>query len=438
MFSVEQAQRTILTTAKPLAVERCPLNEILGQVLAEDVASDIDMPPFDKSLVDGFAVRSIDLPAGTGKLAVIGEITAGMPVWEREAGIDKGQAVRIMTGAPVPNGADAVVMVERTTVQTLGETSIPGSESSKPSTAVSISDPSLRANQNIMRRGAELSCDQTVLRGGVILRPAEIAVLAAVGRTSVLVYSRPRVAIVCTGNELVEVDQPLKSGQIRNSNGPLLCSSVDRLGATADYLGIAQDTAEDLEQHIRDALRSDVLILSGGVSAGALDLVPGALRKLGVSEVFHKVNLKPGKPVWFGVAPQATPGDEGRLGPGSSGDSTKCAHLTLVFGLPGNPVSVMACFELFVAPAIRRMMGYTACGPRVVRAALAEERSSRSDRPTYWPAWFELTSDGATVRLVAWKGSPDLRATTEANCFAIFPEGEQQFRRGQQIEVLLY
>jgi molybdopterin molybdotransferase len=148
--------------------------------------------------------------------------------------------------------------------------------------------------------------------------------------------------------------------------------------------------------------------------------------------------LKPGKPVWFGVAPQATPGDEGRLGPGSSGDSTKCAHLTLVFGLPGNPVSVMACFELFVAPAIRRMMGYTACGPRVVRAALAEERSSRSDRPTYWPAWFELTSDGATVRLVAWKGSPDLRATTEANCFAIFPEGEQQFRRGQQIEVLLY
>jgi molybdopterin molybdotransferase len=416
MISVEQAQRSVGSVASPLVAVQRPLADSLGHVLAEEVISDIDMPPFDKSLVDGFAVRLDDLPQGRGQLSVVDEIVAGSPGWTDDRSLGVGQAVRIMTGAPIPPKSDAVVMVERT--------------ASTEGGGVAVEDSQFRAGQNIMRRGMELTNGQTVLHAGSPIRPAEIGVLAAVGRASVSVYPRACVAIVCTGNELVDVDRRPGSGQIRNSNGPVLSALVARTGGTPRYLGVARDTAEEIERYVGEGLQSDIVVLSGGVSAGTLDLVPGVLQKLGVREVFHKVNMKPGKPIWFGVAARYPTAGTSQVG--------ESAPPLLVFGLPGNPVSVMACFELFVAPAIRRMMGFSNPGPYTLCAVLTEDRSSRSDRPTYWPAWVEQSKDGPVVRLVAWKGSPDLRATTEANCFAIFPAGEYQFRRGERIEVLTY
>jgi molybdopterin molybdotransferase len=415
MIAVEDAQRAVLESAGPLPPGPARLADALGHVLAEDVASDIDMPPYDKALMDGYAVRSQDFPGGAGEAAVAGEIFAGQPPWPADRALVAGQAARIMTGAPIPPGTDAVVMVERTRQ---------GSKVGGPSSAVRIDDPRLKPGQNVMGRGTEMQCGQVVLRTGTWIRPAEIGVLATVGRATVSVHPRPRVAIVSTGNEVVEAHESPGPGQIRNSNGPTLAALVTRAGGTPDYLGIARDTNDDLRRLVATGLRADMLLLSGGVSAGDLDLVPGVLRELGVREVFHKVNVKPGKPVWFGIAPFRNQ------------QSTISNSPTLVFGLPGNPVSVMVCFELFVRPAIRRMLGLSESVPPLVSAALTEERSYRSDRPTYWPAWLDTRDAGFRVRPLPWQGSPDLRAITEANSFVLFPPGEHALRAGDCVQVL--
>jgi molybdopterin molybdotransferase len=422
MLSVDEAQQCIRSAAMALEPELVPLENAMGLLLAEDVVSDIDMPPFDKALVDGFAVRSQDLVVGARELEVIAEIYAGQAPWPASEGITSGQSVRIMTGAPMPPGADAVVMQERTDHTTSG--------AGRPQ-RVSVNDPRFKPGQNIMLRATEMSMGQTVLRAGAQLRPGEIGVLAAVGRDSVQVTTRPRVAIASTGNELVEASARPGPGQIRNSNGPLLAALVTRAGGAPHYLGIARDTHDELLGIVRTGLEDDVLLLSGGVSAGELDLVPGVLRQLGVREVFHKVNLKPGKPLWFGVLEHVSSDAANRAKPNQPG-----SRRTLVFGLPGNPVSVVVCFEVFVRPAIRRLLGFADPGPRIVSAVLREDRSSKSDRPTYWPARLEQIGAESHVRLVAWKGSPDLRAMTDANCFAIIPSGDQQLRQGDRIQVL--
>jgi molybdopterin molybdotransferase len=286
-----------------------------------------------------------------------------------------------------------------------------------------------------MRRGAEMTRGQIVLGARTQLRPAEIGVLAAVGRACVPVFPRPRVAVISTGNEIVEADQTPGPGQIRNSNGPTLAALVAAAGGEPRYLGIARDTRYDLRRLARAGLDDDIVILSGGVSAGDLDLVPGVLRELGVREVFHKVDLKPGKPVWFGVVESREP----RVKSSEVSDNTDRAESqlsTLVFGLPGNPVSVIVCFELFVRPAIRQILGLAPAVSPLVTATLGEDKNYRSGRPTYWPARLEFGDGGCTVRPVAWLGSPDLRATTEANAFIFFPPGDHKLRAGDSVRVL--
>jgi molybdopterin molybdotransferase len=410
MISVDEAQRLVLDSAAIASPTTTSLDAALGLVLAEDATSDLDMPPYSKSLMDGFAVRTADLVAGRAELQVVARIVAG----ERpsEQAISDGQAVQIMTGAPIPPGADAVVMVERTTRCTDQAT-------------VAIDDPGVRPGQNVMRRGAEMTRGQIVLKARTQLRPAEIGVLAAVGRPCVPVFPRPRVAVISTGNEIVEADQTPGPGQIRNSNGPTLAALVAAAGGEPRYFGIARDTRDDLRRLARAGFDADIVILSGGVSAGDLDLVPGVLRELGVREVFHKVDLKPGKPVWFGVV--ETPEVPSTLNAQPS---------TLVFGLPGNPVSVVVCFELFVRPAIRQILGLTPAVSPLVTATLGEDKNYRSDRPTYWPARLEFGDGGRTVRPVAWLGSPDLRANTEANGFIFFPPGDHKLRAGDSVQVL--
>ena len=317
MISVEQALQLILEQTWPATGESVSLAESDGRVLIEEVLSDLDSPPHDKSMVDGYAVLRSDLESLPVKLRVQEEVTAGQVP---QAPLQPGLATRIMTGAPVPAEAEAVVMVEQT--QTSSDAD--GIE------WVEIAEVRLPESGNIMLQGTSLRAGEVILSAGRTIRPLEIGLLAEVGRHQVQVSLVPSVAILSTGNELVDVDQSPQAGQIRNSNGPLLNALVQRAGAKPVPLGIGRDDLDDLRQLVAQGLQEDVLVLSGGVSAGVLDLVPQVLQELGVEQIFHKVNLKPGKPLWFGV----------------NADTQ-----TLVFGLPGNPVSSLVCCELFVRPA---------------------------------------------------------------------------------------
>lgn len=396
MISVAQALELVLSHANPLPSESVPVTAALGRTLAQDVASDIDSPPWDKSLVDGYAVCAADVATANAELTLLEEVTAGRTPTKTVA---PGYATRIMTGAPLPQGADAVVMIERT--ESVGDTHVRIQTTATP-------------GQNILRRAASMQCGQVVLHAGQRIRPIEVGVLAEVGRSTVEVIRAPRVAIVSTGDELVDAAQQPTGGQIRNSNGPMLAALVAAAGAQPIALGIARDRADELRAVMaRGLAEADVLILSGGVSAGVLDLVPGTLASLGVREVFHKVNLKPGKPIWFGV---------------------HASSQRLVFGLPGNPVSTLVCFGLFVKPALAKLAGRT---DTVIarRAALAQDFQQRDSRPTYFPAVRSPQASGEVVTPLAWRGSADLRTLADANCLAYFPGGERTFAAGEAVEV---
>jgi molybdopterin molybdotransferase len=398
MLEVADALELVLAEAKPLPPQLVTAGTAHGHVLAEAVVSDIDSPPHDKSIVDGYAVLADDTASAGALLVVLEEVTAGAVPTKR---LQPGTATRIMTGAPLPDGADAVVMVE--------QTKLAGDR-------VEILQRAVKRGQNIMRRASSLARGQKVLEPGKIVRAIELGLLAEVGRAEVTVVPRPRVAIIATGNELVPPDQVPGPGQIRNSNELLLKGLVQQAGGAPVALGIARDEAEHLRRVIEQGLAHDVVVLSGGVSAGVLDLVPAQLERLGVRQIFHKVNLKPGKPLWFGV--KAT--SEGRQ--------------TLVFGLPGNPVSSLVCFELFVRPAIERMRGLAGVGLPRRSGTLTCDHQQRGERPTYWPAKLE----NGQVTPLAWQGSGDLRTLSDANCLAVFPSGERRYVVGESIAVEIF
>jgi molybdopterin molybdotransferase len=404
MLNVDEALQQVLAHASPRPPAECAVALARGLVLSEDIVSDIDSPPHDKSVVDGYAVRAADLADGSAELDVLEEVTAGA-VPTRE--VTRGSATRIMTGAPIPAGADAVVMIEHTRLVA------PAAARER----VQIASKPPAVGQNIMRRAISMVRGQTVLAAGCELRAIELGVLAEVGRSSISVVERPRLAILATGNELVPAGEVPQAGQIRNSNGPLLVAAAEAAGATALDLGIARDTVESLRESIARGLQSDVLIISGGVSAGVLDLVPSVLTELGVRQVFHKVNLKPGKPLWFGVL-SAAAGDK------------------LVFGLPGNPVSSLVCFELFVRPAIGRLAGRGDASLVRVMAELAMPHVHRGDRPTYHPARLESADGRNLIRPLRWQGSGDLRTLVEANALACFPAGDREYPAGEPIVAL--
>lgn len=402
MLSVPEALQIVLDQVRTLPAETSPLTAAtLGLVLAEEIASDLDMPPFDKAMMDGFALRTADLCDGQADLAIVEEIMAGKTP---TVAVEAGQASRIMTGAPVPQGVDAVVMVER--CETVGN-------------RVRVNDPRAKPGQHILGRGREMRTGEIVLHAGTPLRPQEFGLLSMVGRTHVRAHPAPRVAILSTGDEIVEPRMKPGPGQIRNSNGMMLLAQVSRAGGVPRFLGIARDEPDHLRSLIAEGLQADVLLLSGGVSAGKLDLVPGVLTGLGVKALFHKVSMKPGKPILFGIKPDAVASEPSRL----------------IFGLPGNPVSSLVCFELFVRPALRGLMGL-APGPHWVQATLTKDHPYRTDRPTYHPARLHATGAGWTVEALPWFGSPDLRGVLPANAFILLPEGDHHHRAGQTREVL--
>lgn len=397
MIAVTTALELILQHASSLPGVELPTADALGLVLAEHVASDIDSPPWDKSLVDGYAVQAADITVGCER-TIIEQVVAGQsPTRE----VTSGHVTRIMTGAPLPRGADAVVMIEQT------ELSAPDRVRIQATT---------KPNQHILRRAATMRQGEVVLPPGQQLRAIELGVLAEVGRTRVSVVRRPRVAILTTGDELVPPEVRPTGAQIRNSNGTLLAALAQTAGAEVIPLGIARDDRDDLANKIRAGLSTDILLLSGGVSAGVLDLVPQVLASLDVQQVFHKVNLKPGKPLWFGVREHHT--------------------RTLAFGLPGNPVSTLVCFGLFVRPTLLKLAGHTidlAVPPRTAR--LTADFEQRDTRPTYFPAVVHTEPECDWVTPLPWQGSADLRTLAAANCLAYFPGGPTTHARGNRTNI---
>jgi molybdopterin molybdotransferase len=404
MISVDKARSLVLAQAEPLQPRQVALDAALGCVLAEAVTSDIDSPPHDKSLVDGYAVTLEDMKHLPAELDVQEEVTAGqLP----QQPLIPGRATRIMTGAPVPVQTDAVVMVEDTDeLPAVG--SLP---------RVRLHPRQVLAGQNVMRRGTSLRRDEIVIHPGHEVRPIEIGLLAEVGATRVVVRRTPRVAVLSTGNELVPCTERPAAGEIRNSNGSMLDALVTRAGGQIVNLGIGRDLRDELTCLVRQGLEQDVLVLSGGVSAGVLDLVPDVLSQLHVRQVFHKVRLKPGKPLWFGLLEQPT-GNR------------------LVFGLPGNPVSSLVCFELFVRPAIRRLAGKADASNPTFQANLTSPFRHRGDRPTYYPVRRISSADGSQVEPLQWKGSADLRTLAEADGLAIVPAGDHDYQEGETLNVM--
>jgi molybdopterin molybdotransferase len=399
MLEVADAMAEVLARVKSRRAEECALSPlVLGRVLAEEIIADADSPPFPKSLRDGYAVLAIDCAIPNSELNVVAEIAAGAVTMRA---INSGECARIFTGAPIPDGADAVVMQEDT--QTLGDG------------RVRINGSMVKLGQHIFARGTEMRAGDVVLTAGTVLNPATLGVLAGLGKTTASIFPAPHMAILSTGDELVEAGDALKPGQIRNSNGPMLSAQAVAAGAVPRYLGIARDDAARTRAMIEEGMSSaDVLVIAGGVSVGKYDLVPKVLEELGVTIHVKQVRMKPGKPLLFG-----TKGN------------------TLVFGLPGNPVSAFVCFALFVQPALRLLAGHSNPGPRMTKLTLADGISVSNGRPTYYPAKLELTDSGWVIHPLSWLGAPDLRGLLPADGLLVLPPGDTRLDRGQVCSVVL-
>ena len=376
------------------SAEEVPIGAARGRILAEPVTADRDYPAVDRSLRDGFAVRSDDVP---GLLNVLGELRAGKPT--DDSPLTAGNAIEIMTGAPVPGGADAVVMVEQVE-----------RTSSAAGPQVSVNGKS-EPGQWISRRGSEALMGTILIPAGERLDSSHLATLAMVGYTGVKVTRRPSVAILATGDELVGLGERPAPYQIRNSNSYALAALVESSGASPTILPIARDTPEALRKLLAQGLEHDVLLVSGGVSAGKYDLVKPTLRELGVDFLFEKVRIQPGQPTAFGMASNKP-----------------------VFGLPGNPGSSMVTYRLFAEPAIRLLAGETEPTLLVLLARFAEPFRHKGGLTRFLPA--RLEPDGISLRHIPWQGSSDVPALAKANAFLIADHDRESWDVGDLIRVI--
>jgi molybdopterin molybdotransferase len=399
MIDYADALRQVTARAGPLPAEAVALTASLGRTLAQNVRALAPVPPFAKATMDGYAVRAGDTgPRTVGKpqeLEVVEDLPAGRI---SHIAIGPCQAVRIMTGAPLPKGADAVVMVEDT---------------EKAGTGVRI----LRAvnrGDNIGEAGEDLQKGELILEKGDIIGPAEVGMLASLGLASVRVTRRPKVAVIATGDEIVEPGRKAGPGRIWNANGYSLLSLARQAGAEASYLGIARDRNSQLKLKIKQARTADILVLSGGVSVGDYDLVRDELCKLGVRPVFWQLRIKPGKPTFFGVRGKQ-----------------------LVFGLPGNPTSAMVMFHLFTRPAIDRMLGRKRPGLRHGWAVLEEEITLRPGRMQFLRGIVSGEGPLLRVRPFADQRSGVLKSMVKSRALIIVPADSSRIEKGSEVEILL-
>jgi molybdopterin molybdotransferase len=386
-LSVTNAQSCILESVKLLAAESAGLEQSLGRVLAEDVRANRDLPPYDVSAMDGYALRSADLAKIPAILDVIEDIKAGdLPSKIVQAGM----CARIMTGAPVPQGADAVIRVEET--QSLSEGKVQVNAAVKP-------------GNDIRMRGEGMRTGDVVLTKGTGITPGVTGVLATVKQAQVQVYRRPRVAILSTGNELEDMDDPVDPNKIPNSNSYALMAQVQALGIEPDLLGIARDDPVELEEYLQRGLKFDVLLVSGGTSVGVHDYVRPTVEALGVQMKFWRVAMKPGHPVAFGVLQRKVKG----------------ASESFVFGLPGNPVSSMVCFEQFVAPAVRRMMGHARLFRRSITARLTHNVKHQPGRTEFVRVTLAKHEGGHAATSTGAQGSGMLLSMARADGLLVVP-----------------
>jgi molybdopterin molybdotransferase len=413
---------------RPRGKELIDLLESARHVLAEPVAADRNFPPFPRATRDGYAVRAADLIQIPATLEVVGEIKAGASP-EAAIRLEPGQSAAIMTGAPAPPGADAVVMVEYT---------------SRHGSRVEITK-GISAGDNIVPIGSEAKRGDRLLSPGTRLDHAAIAVAASVGRSHLLVYRKPQIAVLATGDEIVDIEVPPGPNQIRNSNSYSLAAQIQAAGGEAVLLPIAADEPGRLRELIGDGFESDLLLLTGGVSMGKYDLVEQVLADFQAEFFFTGAHIQPGRPVVFGRVPSSSgaPAREGeghgfsRADQKADGGALAAAGHTYFCGLPGNPVSTMVTFELFARPILEALAGMTPRKLIFLHAKLKSEIKTKPGLKRFLPAILSGEFEQAEVDLVRWQGSGDIAATARANCYIVIPPDREHVAAGEWIPLLL-
>ena len=409
VLSFEDARHLVASHAHVLRssskqIEHVPILASLGRVLAEAIVADRDFPPFARATRDGYAVRSEDLRRPPAELTVVGEIRAGGDLPDGFSRLQNGRALSIMTGAPVPDGADAVVMVEYT---------------ERAGQRVRVLR-SVTAGENVVPRGREARRGSTLVSARTVIGHAQIALAASVGKSTVSVYSRPRIAILPTGDEIVPIDAQPAANQIRNSNSFSLAAQVTSCGGEAVQLPIAPDDRARLRESIAQGLESDLLLLSGGVSAGEYDLVEDELGKFGAELLFTGVQIQPGKPLVFG-----------RAQPRSNRE-----RWTYFFGLPGNPISTMVTFQLFGSIFVRALAGSAERSISGRKIRLAKDVKTKMGLTRFLPGKVSGWWDDPEVDLLSWQGSGDMAAFARADCLLVIPPDRESFKSGEWMTVI--
>jgi molybdopterin molybdotransferase len=403
MPSFEDARHIVEAHAAGLrepAIERVELLGTASRVLAESVLADRDIPPFPRSTRDGYAIRVTDLANLPATLEIIGEIRAGEKPEQIPTAVEPGQAVSIMTGAPVPPGADAVVMVEYT---------------SRRGTRVEIAK-GVGPGENVVARGAEARQGSLLLDKGILLNEAAIALAASVGRARLEVYKRPQVAVITTGDEIVNLETVPGPTQIRNSNSYSLAVQIRNTGGDPVLLPIAPDERQRLREVIEQGLQSDLLLLTGGVSMGRYDLVEEVLTEMKAEFFFTGAKIQPGRPVVFGQVPH---------------------EHKYFFGLPGNPVSTMVTFELFARPMLEALAGRYRLPLIFLHARLKSEIRIKTGLKRFLPAVLSGEFENSEVELVRWQGSGDIAAVARANCYAVIPPDRDRIAASEWVAVMI-
>ena len=412
ILSFEEARALVeghASRLRPSGRELLGILDAQGRVLAEPIHADRDFPPFPRVTRDGYAVRTSDLGKLPAELQIIGEIKAGES--PSALSVESGQAAAIMTGAPAPNGADAVVMIEHT---------------SRVGDRLHVTR-GVVADENIVAAGAEAKRGDKLLEPGVRIGHAEVAVAASVGRSRIVVYSKPRVAVLSTGDEVVDVDIPPGPNQIRNSNSFSLAAQIQTAGGEAVVLPIAPDEPKRLRELLIEGLHEDLLLVTGGVSMGKYDLVEQELAGLKAEFFFTGAQIQPGKPVVFGRVP---------CGADTLVRESRAGHKYLL-GLPGNPISTMVTFELFAKPMLEALAGMSSRKLFFTHAKLKSEVRTRTGLKRFLPALLSGEFEHSEVELVRWQGSGDIASVARANCYAVIPPDRERIEAGEWVPVLL-
>lgn len=396
MISYEAALDFVLDSADQLEFGHMPIEEALHYILAEDVTSDRPFPPFNRVAMDGFAVKSSDFTAPEARLKLVACVAAGD---DYQKPLQSGEAIQIMTGAPCVEGADAVVMVEK---------------SKMDGDYVILTEEKMSPGLNIAQKGEDAPKGKILIPAGTRLNTAGIAICASVGLSSVPVYRKPVVNVISTGSEIISPGQEPLPHQIRDCNSYSVRSLSAQLGIEANFLGIGEDNKAAQSQLIKAGLKGDILILSGGVSMGEYDLIPSLLAECGVKNIFHHIKVKPGKPVWFG----------------------KSESGTYVFGMPGNPVSVQAGFKLLIEPLILKLMGLTSPKPFFIKFELGHDIHIKNPRENFIPAKLETKNGKTVLQQVFIKGSGDFSNVISSHGLMRFPAGTELVKAGNHISFI--